>query len=169
MTYLRKITENSGAMILLKAITRQGVVLCFFILPFSMSHIAFATSMYKWVDKDGNTQYTQSPPPADVEFSTLKPPPKVNSESSQKALEQRTEKLDELREQRHKTAAEKKTTKEEENRLKKNCETAKANMASYARPRVTITQKDGTVTRATEEERQRRIAEAKERIAEFCK
>ncbi|MCG8614453.1 MAG: DUF4124 domain-containing protein, partial [Pseudomonadales bacterium] len=29
--------------------------------------------MYKWVDEDGNTHYSQSPPPAGVEGTTIKP------------------------------------------------------------------------------------------------
>jgi len=128
-----------------------------------------ATSMYKWVDKDGNTQYTQKPPPGNIEHSKLKPPPKIDSESSQNALNERQNKLSELREQRQKTEADKKTAAEEKARLKKNCETAKANLATYIRPRVTITEKDGSRVKATEEVRQQRLAETKQRIKEFCK
>lgn len=169
MTYLTRLIIDSRAMYLFRIVIKQVVVLCLIISPLLATHIVMATSMYKWVDKDGNTQYTQKPPPADVEYSSIKPPPKVDSENSQKALEQRKNKVNELREERHKTAADKKAVEEDLARLKKNCETAKANLASYARPRVTIKKEDGTIARATEEERQRRITEAKNRIAEFCK
>ena len=40
--------------------------------------------MYKWVDEDGNTQYTQSPPPGDIESEVIKPPPKVDTEAAEK-------------------------------------------------------------------------------------
>jgi hypothetical protein len=149
-------------------------VFCNFVLvtllaiSFFMSQFASATSMYKWVDEEGNVQYTQSPPPRDIEYSTLKPPPKIDSERSQNQLEKRKSKVNELREERQKRTADKKTSEEEKTRLKKNCATAKANLASYVMPRVKITAKDGSVIRITEEDRQRRITEAKERVQEFC-
>ena len=30
---------------------------------------------YKWVDEDGNTHYTQSPPPGDTKAETIAPAP----------------------------------------------------------------------------------------------
>ena len=38
------------------------------------SQLAVA-EMYKWVDDEGNTHYTQSPPPGDVEKEIIKPEP----------------------------------------------------------------------------------------------
>ena len=134
-----------------------------------MTSTAFATTIYKWTDSEGNIHYTQNLPEEDAEYTTINPPPKIESEQSQKNLEQRQKLLNESREQRLKKAAEKQAADEEKARREKNCELARANLNSYTRPRVQFVQEDGSRIRATEEERQQQIKKAQEMIKEFCK
>ena len=48
----------------------------FLVVTFACS-TTFA-AMYKWVDEEGNTHYTQQPPPDGIESKTLKPPPAID-------------------------------------------------------------------------------------------
>ena len=125
-------------------------------------------AMYKWVDEEGNVQYTQSPPPAGIEADTIKPPPEVDSATAIKQLEEQDKEFDELRNQRQEQ--EKKSTEEEAKvaMQKKNCEMARKRLETYARPRVRFVQEDGSRVTATEEERQEQIKKSEAMIKEFC-
>jgi membrane-bound lytic murein transglycosylase len=125
--------------------------------------------MYKWVDDEGNTHYTQSPPPGDVKAKTIKPPPKVNPEHSQKQLQNRQKSLNEARDNRQKAGEEKREREQELEQQRADCEKAKARLASYQRPRVNLVDKDGNPSRATEEQRQAEIARSKDLISKLCK
>lgn len=124
--------------------------------------------MYKWVDEEGNVQYTQTPPPAGIEAETIKPPPKVDTGAALKELEAQQEKAAELRESRLEQAEKEAQARQELELRKKNCELAKARLASYERPMVKFVQEDGTRVRATEEERQAEIVKSQEMIKEWC-
>ena len=54
-------------------------------LLFSSAHAA----LYKWVDADGNTHYTQQPPPGDIDSETIKPPPRIDKEGALKDLDEK--------------------------------------------------------------------------------
>ncbi|MEE8321222.1 MAG: DUF4124 domain-containing protein [Gammaproteobacteria bacterium] len=125
--------------------------------------------MYKWVDAEGNTQYTQHPPPGDIEAETIKPPPKVDTEGAVKQLETQKKKATDLREDRLKAAGEKRKAEEDLALVKENCRRAQGNLTNYQRPRGLIAQPDGSRVRLTEEERQQKLAETRESIKEWCK
>jgi hypothetical protein len=125
--------------------------------------------MYKWLDAEGNTHYTQSPPPGDIEKEVIKPPPKINSELSDKQLENRKKKLTESRDNRLKSKQQKKDEQQDLEKQRADCEKARARLASYQRPRVNVKDKDGNSVRAPEEQRQKEIAKSKDLIAKLCK
>ena len=127
-----------------------------------------SAAMYKWVDEDGNTHYTQSPPPGDVQAETIAPPPDVNTKQAVEKLQQQQEKAGEFEKQRQEAAEEQRKKDEEISRKKSNCEMARKRLASYEQPRVKFVQEDGTRVRATEEERQEQIKKSQEMIDEFC-
>ena len=125
-------------------------------------------AMYKWVDEDGNVQYSQSPPPAGIEAKTIDPPPPVDSEAAIKQLQENEKQSSDYLKQRQEQAD---TSAKDEEKLalqKKNCEMAKARLASYTRPRVKFIQEDGSRVTATEEERQEQIKKSEDMIKEFC-
>ena len=125
---------------------------------------------YKWVDKDGNTHYTQKPPAEGIESETIKPPPAFDRSQAEETLESDQEILNRGRENREKQAKERQRTADEKARQKKNCEIARARLRSLTyRPRVFFVQPDGTYVRADEETRQAEIAKANASIAEVCK
>jgi len=131
------------------------------------SSVTFA-AMYKWVDEDGNTNYTQSPPPGDVEAETIKAPPKINPEHAKKQLEERKKLLQDANENRTKAADEKRKAEQMKEQKKADCENARARLASYLRPRVNLLDKDGNPARATEEQRQAEISKSRELVNKLC-
>jgi len=138
------------------------------VLTFLMSGHALAGT-YKWVDEEGNVQYTQTPPPAGIEAETIKPPPKVDTEKALKDLQAQEEKAVKLRQDRLDTAKKEEEVKQEQELQKKNCEMARARLASYDQPMVKFVQEDGSKVRATEEERQAEIVKSQDMIKEWCK
>ncbi|WP_126453965.1 DUF4124 domain-containing protein [Sulfuriflexus mobilis] len=131
---------------------------------------AMAT-LYKWVDENGITQYTQTPPPKG-DFSQVTPPPKpaVDPQQVQSELEKRLEGFQERRENEAKAKAEadKKAAEQAEQAAK--CEQARKNLTFLqTHPRIRAIDKDGKATQLAEEERQARITQANEAIKQYCK
>ena len=125
--------------------------------------------MYKWVDADGNVQYTQERPPPGIKGETIKPPPPVDSEVAEKQLESRQELLNEAREGRTKSAEEAKKADEEKAFNAENCRRARQSVAANQIPNALVLQADGSRTRLNEDERLKGLADAEKRVKEFCK
>lgn len=125
--------------------------------------------IYKWVDEDGNVVYSENPPAGDTQVETITESPKVRSEKALQSLRNlkiKNQKTDRAKEEqveaRQQTAEEKRVRAE-------NCGRAREMLASFnTRPTVQLVQPDGSRVRATEEQRQQRIAEAQSMIDEFC-
>jgi hypothetical protein len=128
-----------------------------------------AAGLYKWVDADGNVNYTQSPPPPGTEVTTIKPPPPVANSASRQQLEQRIDSLNKLTEQRQKQAEEKQKTESGQAERKRLCEQAKTIQAGYERPRVSVTDSDGNPRILAEEERLQGLEKAGKKVEELCK
>jgi len=134
----------------------------------SLSNVG--AEMYKWVDEEGNTHYTQQQPPAGVESEKLKPPPDFDSSEAEKTLKKQQEYLDKEREKRQQNAIAQQRKDDEKARLEKNCELSRARLKSLTdRPKVSEIQKDGSRVMMPEEKRQEEIAKSKEAIKEYCK
>ena len=127
-------------------------------------------AMYKWVDEDGNTHYSEKPPAGDIDVQTIKPPPKVDTEAANQELANKQEQLKQVDENRSKQAEEEAALQQQAAIQKKNCETAQKNLATInANPRVYSTDEQGNRYKVGEDERQQKIAAAKKAIAEYCK
>jgi uncharacterized protein DUF4124 len=134
--------------------------------------VVFQTSafaeMYKWIDEDGNTHYTQNPPSGTIQAEIIKPPSKVDIEGATKKSKDQKNKADELMENRHKLAEDERKAKEEQDKKEESCKQARAQLARYQRPRVSVKDEEGNVTRITEEKRQAEIERIKENINKVC-
>lgn len=128
-----------------------------------------AADIYKWVDGEGNTHYTQHPPPAGIKGETMTSSAKVDADAAKKRAQKQIDMSNEARDARLKQAEEKQKAEAEQAKQKERCEQAKKRFASYSRARVNIVGKDGTRTRATEEQRQAELAKAEKAIKELCK
>ena len=138
------------------------------ILFFLVSSNCIAAT-YKWVDAEGNTQYSQQPPPDGAEAETVAPPPKVDTDKAVGDLEKQQEQFKKQDEDKSKQAEETQKTGEDLAQQKKRCEQAKDKLAKMQRPRISVTGEDGNRKRLSEDERQTAINDANKSIAELCK
>ena len=137
------------------------------VLTFACS-LTFAT-IFKWIDKEGITHYTQQAPPAGIESETLKPPPSIDGSDAEKVFEKQQKYLDAGRLERQKRARAQQRKAEEKAIKERNCELSRARLKSLTdRPRVLLIQNDGSAIRPTEEQRQEKIAKSKKDIKETC-
>lgn len=128
-------------------------------------------AVYKWVDEDGRTRYTDTPP-ADRRAETLRPlsPPAEDPDAERRRglLRQR---LKEAEDQRHRQTLEQKQRAEEQAARTEDCGRTRDRLEllqSRPGPRLLIKDPDGTMRRYTEEERQSAMTETEARIAEYC-
>lgn len=124
--------------------------------------------LYKWVDENGNVNYTQSPPPPGIEGSTIKPPAPVNTETARKQLDSRLSNLDKLAGQRQQQDEEKLQAEQQSATQGRLCNQARARLASYQQPRINVTDSNGLNRRLSEEERQREISRSRQQVNELC-
>jgi len=146
----------------------DGFDFLFLSVVISFSPITYA-EMYKWVDENGDTHYSQSPPSDDYVVETIKPQPKVDTDNAKKELEQRRESLLKISEEREKSEQEKLNKEKEEAVKIENCRKAQAKLANNQNAaRIRAVDNEGNVVRASEEERQRRIKDAQEKVDKWC-
>ncbi len=136
-------------------------------LLFSSAHAA----LYKWVDADGNTNYTQQPPPGDIEGETIKPPPRIDTKGALKDLDKDQKYLGDQQKEREKRAEDQKFDEGNAAIRKSNCQLGRDKMASLrsiALARSRSVSEDGTMYKKSEGQRQAEIKYAQEIIDKNC-
>ena len=123
---------------------------------------------YKWVDEDGNTHYTQTPPPGDTPGEAINRPPRVDTEAAQGEIKALTERADKLQAERVEKAEQRRQQLAQEAERATLCQQARASQASYERPRVNEVMADGSRRVMGEEERQAGLARAGTLVSKFC-
>ena len=123
---------------------------------------------YKWVDEDGNTHYTQTPPPGDTPGKAINRPPRVDTEAARGEIKALTERADKLQAERAEKAEQRQKKLAQEAERATRCQQARASRASYERPRVNEVMADGSRRVMGEEERQAGLARAKALVSKFC-
>lgn len=122
---------------------------------------------YKWVDAQGHTNYSATPPPPGVEYSVIAPPPLVDPAKMKEQIEKQKQFAEKYDKQRTAAGAEKKLMEEDRQAREQNCKLGRDRLASYERPGVMLVQPDGSRIRATEEQRQEQIKLSQDIIDEF--
>ena len=126
---------------------------------------------YRWVDENGVTVYSQSPPPGGESATQIKPPPppSTGTDDAWKNVDEMLQKSSDLEGER-KRKADKKRNEEEKIQVKKrNCAAARRNLEVLQGPsRAMIRTPDGEYHRYTEKERQQKIVEAEAQIKKHC-
>lgn len=132
-------------------------------LLLALSGSVMASQIYKWVDAQGVTHFGAQPPQGQaVEMLNTAAPPKQAP-----AVPAEAETTGEA-EQRDIERQVKKQVAEQEAQRQQYCTTLRTNLAQLQNnPRVRV-EEEGEVRRLNEEERQARILEAKQKIAETC-
>lgn len=133
-------------------------------LLLALSGSVMAGQIYKWVDAQGVTHFGAQPPAGQTveTMNTVVAPPKPAAPANTPA---QTETGDEQRDIDRKV---KEQVAAQEAERKRYCETLRTNLAQLEHnPRVRV-EENGEVRRVSEEERQSRITEAKQKIGENC-
>ena len=138
------------------------------IAALSLNSSISLAAMYKWVDEDGKTHYSQSPPHGDIKGETIKPPPRINPEHAQEQWEERKKLLDGYQKNRDESKEARLKEEQEKEQRKANCAQARAHAASMERPRVNAIAEDGTRTVMDEDQRLADLKKAREQVKEYC-
>ncbi|WP_425055056.1 DUF4124 domain-containing protein [Pseudomonas abyssi] len=127
---------------------------------------AMATQLYRWVDENGVTQFSQQPPAEDqYQRLQVKPAPELGTGSLAPAPDASAEEQTEATE----PAAAPQPTPEQQAKLAEQCDALRANLTTMQNnPRLRRTLEDGTVERIGEDERQAMIAKAQADLQEHC-
>ena len=124
--------------------------------------------MYKWVDENGQTIYSQTPPVGQA-AETIKaapPPPPSSNQQPVNDIVQRAADLQEDRQLAKQKASKQKTAKQQD---KANCEVARHNLAGLNGPPNRLYRLNGEYVRLTPEQRAKEIEEMKKLKKESCK
>ncbi len=127
--------------------------------------------VYRWVDENGATVYSQSPPPTGEQAEVVKPPPPpaIAPEEAQRKLDEQRQFLEDRREDRAITKQKMASKKEEQRRQEQNCQAARNNLKQLeGNTRLRLQDADGQYQRYTEEERQAKMTEARKQIEQYC-
>lgn len=132
-------------------------------------------AMYRWVDENGVTVYSQTPPPSGNAVTITKQPPFSADDSTatpERIKKRREQALDEGEARKEAEAAQAQKVKKAENdgRRAANCEAARANLEklrTLGRRRVRTP--DGKVLRLSGEQVRTRIEKARIQIEDYCK
>jgi len=126
---------------------------------------------YRWVDENGVTVYSQTPPPdAPTEIIKSPPPPAEDPDAAQGHLDAEMQRLEDYREDKA-LAAEKANKAAEIAHIKEeNCRKAKANLENLTVARQRLArQPDGSYLPIDENERQAKMEQERRNIDENCK
>ena len=128
---------------------------------------------YRWVDENGGTVFSQTPPPPGVEATVVgKPPPPAESpEVAQQRLQEQLQKLEDAREDRALAKDESAKATADKQRRKEGCNAARNNIELYdgTPPNRLIDDGSGNYRRVSQEERAAKIELARKYLDENCK
>lgn len=144
--------------------------LAYLLGSFAVANVAFAKT-YKWVDENGATHYTATPPP-NGNFKTIKPPskPAVDPVKAKGEFSKRIEAFNKRQEESNKAKKEADKLAAKKSEDKKNCAKAKKNLnLLQTKVRVRYTDKDGSVRYLTDDERAANLKRAQEAMKSYCK
>ena len=153
----------------------KSPVQLFIALAILLATATVAAQVYKWVDKDGKVQYTDTPPPANATKSEAKkidtsPPVAAKASAPTKSLQDRAKDFD-----KRKAADAEKSKKIETDQQNVAANAASCRDANIAiksletgRPR-TRTSESGAREILDDEARQAELTKARKAVADFCK
>ena len=137
---------------------------------------AFA-ALNKWVDQNGNVQYSDQPPPANVKAKTLRsgnstqlPPAAASAPAAAKTYIERDAELKKAQ-QAKKDAADKATQEQAQTETKKaNCATAQQNLRALQEGvRMVEIDANGERSYLDDAQRQQRTTKAQQNVSDWCK
>ena len=137
-----------------------------------LSSAAFSAQVYKWVDENGQTQFSQFPPTSQQQSAD-----KVDIKTQRAANPEASKKLDTMRQKLLESSVDRNTQSEKDKEavkeaeaLAENCKRAEQHLRDLQdNGRIYKTQEDGERYWYSEKEREGLIQKAKDQVAKFCK
>lgn len=144
--------------------------LCGLALGVALAAPLQADEIYKWVDEEGVTQYSQQPPPSgDAARVGVDKRPAEELERERQEMEETGERLKAQREERREAEQEARKEAGEREEREKRCADLRSSLKKLTENRrLLVPDGDGDVRRLPEEERQERVAERRRQIEEEC-
>ncbi len=129
-----------------------------------------ADEIYKWVDEEGVTHYSQQPPPSgDAARVGVDKPPDEEIERERQEMQETGERLEAQREERREAEQQARKAAGEREEREQRCADLRSSLKKLTENRrLLVTDGDGDVRRLPEEERQERVAERRRQIEEEC-
>jgi len=130
--------------------------------------------VYKWVDQNGNVQYTDQPPPSgaardEKELNIKSPPPPPSVDNQANVTETLDEKMQAFQERRVSEQEAEVKQQAQAVEMNKRCVSAQGQLKIFREsPRLTFPDGQGGIVYADDEMRQKKIAEAQKNIAAYC-
>ncbi|MET0072011.1 MAG: DUF4124 domain-containing protein [Candidatus Thiodiazotropha sp.] len=142
----------------------------FFLAFLLLFWTAASAETYKWVNEEGVVTYSQTPPPdAKAETVKIKTAPTSSGGDSRQRLKELRQKLADSAEDRALKKAQKQEADEIAKENKHNCNVARKNLEQLTALGNRLYKVGDEYLRLTEEDRQRRMQEARDQIKEYCK
>ena len=129
------------------------------------------TTIYKWIDADGITHYSQQPPSGDTQVTEIKAQlhSSETAAAAQSALQNRVDGLNERREDKKLAAEEGEAAVAKKKQRDTYCEGVKRRLADFQTGRrLAEQQEDGSYAPVTDERRAEQIADMQAKINEHC-
>ena len=124
---------------------------------------------YRWVNEQGVTVYSQTPPPSGQATVIPPPPPPATGAPIRPPIEEQLKQIEAQKAERQQREAKAADEKKRQTIMDANCRNARHNLEVLEGPaRRRFAENGGEYQRLTEEERQKRIELAKENIKQFC-
>lgn len=137
------------------------------------SATAYSAQVYKWVDENGQTQFSQFPPTTQqkqqAEQVNIKVQPAADSGANQRLQDMRQKLLEDSVDRNTQSEKDKEDAKEAE-RMAENCKKAQQQLRDIQNNgRIYKTQEDGERYWYSEKEREGLIQKAKDQVSKYCK
>lgn len=144
--------------------------LCGFALGLVLAVPLQADEIYKWVDEDGVTHYSQQPPPSgDAARVGVDTPPEEEVQRERQEMEETGERLEAQREERRETEEQAREDASEREQREQRCADLRSSLEKLTENRrLLVPDGEGGVRRLPEEERQERVTERRRQIEEEC-
>lgn len=126
--------------------------------------------IYKWIDENGQTNYSQQPPESgQAETVDVPPPPPINPDEARDEVQELIEQQQAADQAELEAEQQAREQAEQQAALQENCRIAQENLRSYQNnPGRRVMDQEGNVTRLTEEDRQQKIQEFQEQVELYC-
>ncbi len=144
---------------------RYYLTLFYLLLCSSSAHAA----LHKWVDANGEVQYSDGPPPPTVKAEKVRTPPTPSGLAAPKSVAEQEAEYRKAQKAKQDAAQKAEKTEQDARERKQNCDAARGNLAAMQNSqRVTTYNAAGEPVLMDDVTRQQHMEEARKQITTYC-